>query len=316
MEFFAYQMPTGSVQPDTLKTESDWLDPLFVPPRSTHRRTFILLHGRSSNAFSFGSALLAVKLPSTSSTLAETFPDARFIFPTTKMRRAAALNGVRIAQWFVVVSLEDPDQQQELQRAGLRESAEFIHDIILREAELVGIENVVLGGLSQGCAMGLHALMSFQSDPGRSLGGFFGMSGWLPFSRQLVAIAEGRDPESTSIDTKDQDERNPFDNEEPSENAAVNPTARAIHFVRQDVMDSPETKINKDMPVVPIFLGHGELDEKVSASLGKNAADTMARLGWPVKWKSYSDLNHWYSPEELEDVARFVQSFRGNGRTG
>ena len=67
------------------------------------------------------------------------------------------------------------------------------------------------------------------------------------------------------------------------------------------VMDFPDTKFI-DTPAVSIFLGYGELDEKVSVSLGKRAAHIMAKLGWNVIWKSYSDLEHWYSPQDLEDV--------------
>lgn len=317
MEFYNYQMPEGSVLPDALKTQNGWLDPLVLSPKGPHHRTLVLLHGRGSNAFSFGSALLAMKLSPTSLTLPETFPDAEFIFPTAKLRRSAALKRARIAQWFDNFSLEDPDERQGAQHEGLHESAEFIHKIILQEAGLVGTQNVILGGLSQGSAMGLHVLMSFQSSHERSLGGFFGMSGWLPFSKQLAAISEGKDPESTDI-AEDADENgedeNPFDDEKPNENAITSLAARAIHFIRQDVLDFPDTREKYDTVTVPIFLGHGELDEKVSVNLGKNAADTMTKLGWIVTWKSYSGLAHWHSPEELEDVARFVKEFGDNAR--
>jgi predicted esterase len=315
--FYSYQMPEGSVLPDALKTKNDWLNPPVLFPKGPHHSTLILLHGRGSNAFSFGSALLAMKLSSTSLTLPDTFPDVKFIFPTAKLRRSAALKRARIAQWFDNFSLEDPDERQGAQHEGLHESAEFIHKIILQEVGLVGMQNVVLGGFSQGCAMDLHVLMSFQSSHERSLGGFFEMSGWLPFSKQLAAISEGKDPESMDS-AEDADENgeddNPFDDKKPNENAIMSLAARAIHFVRQDVLDFSDTREKYDTVRVPIFLGHGELDEKVSVNLGKKAADTMTKLGWIVTWKSYGVLAHWYSPEELEDVARFVKEFGGGVR--
>lgn len=40
--------------------------------------------------------------------------------------------------------------------------------------------NVFTGGLSQGCAMSLHFLLSYEDSP--PLRGFVGMSGWLPFA--------------------------------------------------------------------------------------------------------------------------------------
>lgn len=150
---------------------------------------------------------------------------------------------------------------------------------------------MILGGLSQGCATGLHVLMSFQSNHERCLCGFFGMSGWLPFSKQLAAISEGKDPESTDI--AEHTDQNPFDDEKPNENAIASLAARAIHFVRQDVLDFPDTREKYDTVTVPIFLGHGELEEKVSVDLGKNAADTMTKSGWVVTWRSYSGLAHF-----------------------
>lgn len=47
-------------------------------------------------------------------------------------------------------------------------------------------------GLSQGCAAGVFALLGgwFAPDEARALGAFVGMSGWLPFERQLREILQ------------------------------------------------------------------------------------------------------------------------------
>ncbi len=64
---------------------------------------------------------------------------------------------------------------------GLRATASFLHRVIEAEAEAeaVGLGNIVLGGLSQGCATALHVLLSFEPDVREksALGGFMGMSG-------------------------------------------------------------------------------------------------------------------------------------------
>ena len=57
----------------------------------------------------------------------------------------------------------------------------LIHDLLRREIETVGAENVFLGGLGQGCAAGLIALMMRKGR--EPLGGFVGMCEWLPLAR-------------------------------------------------------------------------------------------------------------------------------------
>lgn len=314
-------MHNGSVPADAIKTKDDWLDPLFIAPRVPHARSMIILHGRGSNAVSFAMGLLSVKLFKEALNLAELFPDTKFIFPTSKLRRAVSVNRAKIGQWFDIYTLKDPDQRQEIQHEGLHDSALFVHQIIRQEADIVGLENVVLGGLSQGCASGLHVLISFEYEAGQHLGGFFGMSGWLPFAKQLECLSE--DVDVGSIDAFSRGMRAEDDNRHSNsiwndismnDNSRI-AAARAAHFVREHVMNFPDSQSAKDPPLVPVFLGHGEKDEKVLVSLGEDAARIMGKLGWKVTWKSYADLRHWYSREELEDVVSFVQGL-GSGRNG
>jgi predicted esterase len=309
MAFEKYQMPEGSVYSSTMNSKDGWLDPLVVSPRDTHSRSFIILHGRGSNAFSFGSELLTTKLPSSSLTLPELFPGARFILPTSRLRRSTMYQRVKISQWFDIESIVTPDQRQELQHEGLHDSATFIHEIIRQEAALVGTENVILGGLSQGCVAGLHVMLSLRCTPGQSLGGFFGMSGWLPFATQLDAISEEKDPALMNTDGVPQEiDDNPFDHNITHNNVSTSMSAQAAHFVRRGVMNFPDSDSDNHTSSVPIFLGHGELDQKVPLCLGTRASTIMAKLGWEVTWKPYANLGHWYCGEELDDIATFVGS--------
>lgn len=305
-------MLEASVLANEVKSKDDWLDPLFVAPSAPHARSLIILHGRGDNAYSFAKGLLSVRLSKAKMNLAEVFPDTKFIFPTSKLRRAVVLDRTKITQWFDIYTLEDPDQRQEIQHEGLHDSAMFVHDIIRQEAKIVGLANVVLGGLSQGCALGLHVLMSFEGEIGQHLGGFFGMSGWLPFAKQLEALSEDKEAGSVEAEsgavTRGDKERheNPFGNDTPR-GGGETVSSRAAQFVKQQVMDCPGDKIGNYPPSVPIFLGHGEMDEKVAMRLGEDAARIMGKLGWKVTWKSYVDLWHWYSREELEDIVSFVR---------
>lgn len=159
-----------------------WPEPLVVQPAGAHTHSIILLHGRGSNAERFGIELLAAR-SSANKTLAEHFPSARFIFPTAKKRRSTVLKRVPINQWFDNFSLEDPSQRQHLQYDGLKETSEFVTKLVVQEADVVGLQRVIIGGLSQGCAAALHILLNLEGQV--AMAGFVGMSGWLPFREML-----------------------------------------------------------------------------------------------------------------------------------
>lgn len=100
--------------------------PLVVPPLSTHKHTFILLHGRGSSATKFGPALLSTPIPAVSApatpatppaprpaaTLAALFPHAKFVFPTAARSRASVYARSVINQWFDCWHADDdPDRR-------------------------------------------------------------------------------------------------------------------------------------------------------------------------------------------------------------
>lgn len=59
---------------------------------------------------------------------------------------------------------------------------------------------------------------------------------------------------------------------------------------------------------VPVFLGHGPLDEKVPSYLGQEVAMVLRELGIDVHWVKYEGLGHWYSDEMLRDIVSFIRS--------
>ncbi|KAF3918656.1 hypothetical protein AA313_de0205223 [Arthrobotrys entomopaga] len=180
----------------------DYPSPFIVAPISDHTHTFILLHGRGSNGPKFGQVLLesAITCPASTfaptsarndndndngscSTLQQAFPTVKFIFPTAKKRRSTVLKRIPINQWFDNYSLDDPSEREHLQVDGLRETTEVLHHLIREEVEDgIPLEKIVLGGLSQGCAASVYAMLTFE---GGSLGGYIGMSGWFPFVKYV-----------------------------------------------------------------------------------------------------------------------------------
>ncbi|CAG7934639.1 unnamed protein product [Penicillium olsonii] len=164
--------------------------PLVVQPLGAeHTHTIIALHGRGSNAERFGRELLA------SADLKTRLPTVKFVFPTASKRRSTILKKIPINQWYDNYSLENPGERTDLQIDGLNETAEFIRGLIDAEAQLLNdkkAKNIILLGLSQGCAAAIFALLGGWADSSREtpIGAFVGMSGWLPFEEELRQILQ------------------------------------------------------------------------------------------------------------------------------
>ncbi|CAK1359989.1 hypothetical protein CB0940_06104 [Cercospora beticola] len=329
---------------DKKKTRS-YPEPFVVDSLADHKHSFILLHGRGSNGEHFGTELLNSRMTLDSesiiedgqaaNTLRQYFPNAKFIFPTAKKRRAKWYNRATINQWFDSVPIDEQDhliagmtkEQEEWQLEGLRESRAFIKNILDAEIELVGTSNVVIGGLSQGCAMSLHVLLSLDSDDidtSSQLAGFVGMSGWLPYA-DTIADVLNRGQTSVDESAADLDEDgddDPFatsDDDAGSEDdiwgrehERKEPQTSVVKVcgLIRDNMDLPQPAQGSKLPWTrtPIFLGHGKSDEKVKMAKGAKAAECLQSLGLQVTWREY-DEGHWYKvPDEIDDIARFLRA--------
>lgn len=330
----------------------DYPDPLiFEPLQPPHQQTFILLHGRGSWAEKFAPELLQTPVQRFSppgdlvgnsrkyeippdgptstglpdhkpgTTLRTAFPHARFVFPTAARRRATIYKRALTHQWFDNWKLDPPaTEREELQIAGLRETTLYLHQLLRSEIAIVpgAAKNVVLGGLSQGCAASLVALLLWE---GEELGAVFGMCGRLPFAESLMA--EVQDEEGKGHDGLDELGFDPFavdacEEVDGLEHATeMTPARRAIGWLREQLdLPATETSSSGTLPVqhIPIFLGHGAQDEKVSIELGRRAAECLEKLGASVFWKEYGDLGHWYSSEMLGDAANFLlETFEAPG---
>ncbi|KAI0186628.1 acyl-protein thioesterase [Xylaria flabelliformis] len=109
---------------------------------------------------------------------------------------------------------------------------------------LVSTPNIILGGLSQGCSMSLSVLLSLEFP----LGGYIGMCGYLPFQQDI------------------EDAR----------------TVQALTFERDPLVLNhlPNATFSQTALSRPIFLGHGNADEKKPYTLGEAAARTMRAAGY------------------------------------
>lgn len=87
--------------------------------------------------------------------LPQLLPRARFIFPTSRRRRSTAFNRSTLTMWFDKARMDDLFYRKDLQLQGLEESAREILDLIRHERDAKGIapKNIILVGLTQGCAI-------------------------------------------------------------------------------------------------------------------------------------------------------------------
>ncbi|KAF7508059.1 hypothetical protein GJ744_009641 [Endocarpon pusillum] len=291
------------------------------PVSGVHRQSFIILHGRGSNALTFGPVLLETPIPGYGN-LASAFPNAKFIFPTASKRRAGIYKRSLINQWFDNWSLATPESYEELQNDGLRETSKYIHGLVKAEVEKVGASNVVLGGLSQGCAASLVSLLLWE---GETLAAGVGMCGWLPYRKKMEAVLRNQDLGASSADEDEDDDifqRAGDDQNEQGEDAKgdkeqesnelTSPMIKAVGFLRDEI-EFPRTTdaaapADLKLQNIPIFLGHGVLDEKVSIDLGRSAAGFLEAMEVDVQWKEYASLGHWYSEDMLRDMVLFLEA--------
>lgn len=270
-------------------------EPYSVPPlQQPHTKTFTILHGRGSNGKLFGDALLQHPIPNHNN-LQQAFPHAKFVFLTAAWRRAAAFKRQPITQWFDMWDMLRPGLKDELQVEGLRASCLFLHGLMKQEAAMVGMENVVVGGLSQGCATMLIALLLWT---GPSPPVAFGMCGRLPYAAKMrEAIKPAQEPRDDV-----------FEQEDEISSGSGSPHAIAREWLEQelgiDVPIDPTTKNGEDRPA--IFLGHGPEDVKVPIAMVREAGDFLLSSGFDAVFKDYAGLGHWYSSEMLADIVAFV----------
>jgi predicted esterase len=269
--------------------------PFVVQPSQKHTQTFILLHGLGSNGENFGTELLETGINSKAQKLTEIFPGARFIFPTAKKRRSSAFKRAKINQWFDIASLDDPSFKRETQYDGLADSANHLLKIIEAELEIIRPEHVILGGLSHGCAMALSLMLGLDVV----FGGVIGMSGWLPFQRDIADVINSQ----PDLSDQESGQDNIFEatNSDPIVDALL---------LQRDILSTKcndTTKI-KTCLSTPVFIGHGQADDKINVSLGEGTVSTLRSLGMNVTWKQY-DHGHWYKiPDEIDDIVQFIVS--------
>ncbi|KAI1080728.1 Phospholipase/Carboxylesterase family protein [Whalleya microplaca] len=245
---------------------------LVIPPTAPHTHTVVFLHGRGDNAEKFA-ASLTYSRDSGARTLRELFPSFKWVFPQAPVRACAARPADRIRQWFDIWNVADFGDREALQAAGLRESVAALRTVLADEAAALGgrFDHVVLAGISQGAATGVHALLNLdvphsERDGVGRLAAFLGFSCRLPFPGRSLAE-----------------------------------TRRVLGL--EGVPHGDEVVRN-----TPVLLEHCVDDPLVLVANGRVLRDTLCRFGAQVGWCEYPDGGHWFnSPAGMDDAARFLR---------
>lgn len=256
-----------------------------LEPATKHTHTAILLHGRGSTGQEFAEELAESPM-SDQRTIMQALPGWRWVFPSSRELWSTVFEE-DMPSWFEAYSLTDVTAKQDLQMEGIRASVRYLEGILESEIERLGglAANVVLGGISQGGAIGMWTMLC-TSGKKTLPGAFVGASTWLPFAADIDKVLGGNQ-------------------HEPHEDSS----SEGDRFVRS-MMASRDRQAQSP---IPVFQGHGTDDAYVDVELGRQARQVLSRAGFAVEWKTYSGADqegHWLkAPEELEDIARFLDCY-------
>ncbi|KAH8737239.1 hypothetical protein BGZ61DRAFT_511876 [Ilyonectria robusta] len=225
--------------------------------------TFIILHDNGSNSEKLLAALNEI-------TSKGHLQHVRFVLPNAKYPVTGPDGETVGYTWF---PLGDSDPQARGASVdevwpGVGRVAAVIDQIVMAEAEDVGMENVFLGGIGMGAVVGLATLLRLWTTT--PLGGFLGVGGWMPFIDDLSAVGNfGRTRLGVTIEGINCDGREPADY-----------TARIAHFLRYLVketrpQDSSQTSIN-----TPVLLVNAYDDGYQPCARSSEAAAFLTSLGY------------------------------------
>lgn len=144
------------------------IDSLILEPEGKADSAIIMLHGLGADGSDFGhfrEELIASGAP---------LESTRMVLPNAPYIPISMNNGYEMRGWFDLYSLESRDRED---AEGIKKTFQLIRRLISEE-ESKGIprDRIFLGGFSQGCCMTLYAAVQLD----KPIGGFFGLSGYLP----------------------------------------------------------------------------------------------------------------------------------------
>ena len=139
------------------------------PPQ--HTATVIFLHGLGDSGHGWAPQISNIK-PSC----------VKLICPSASKMAVSLNSGVMMPAWFDLKSLNPQGPEDE---AGVKAAAAYVNSLIEAEMEAgIPSERIILGGFSQGGALGLYTALTSR----HRLGGVIGLSCWIPLHKQLASL--------------------------------------------------------------------------------------------------------------------------------
>lgn len=149
----------------------------IFPEQPLHTHTIIFLHGRNSTGGDFAEELFegltSSGLPFASHAAIQGY---KWIFPNARSSFSEQFQE-ELTEWFDLSSTSNPHSEPERQTQGLQASVAYVNAMINEELKSIPANRIILGGISQGFATAICALLSCPHE----FGGFIGISGWLPY---------------------------------------------------------------------------------------------------------------------------------------
>ncbi|ORZ16244.1 Phospholipase/carboxylesterase/thioesterase [Absidia repens] len=151
------------------------IEPVIIPPTGNHTCTVIFLHGLGDTGL--GWLFLAEEL-------GPRLPTVKWILPNSPLRPVSFNGDALIPAWFNVTSFEKSSQTEQVDEEGMLSSVQMVDALIQKELRQ-GMQNIILGGFSQGCVLSLLTGLTIKTP----LAGIIGVSGWLPLGEKFTSMA-------------------------------------------------------------------------------------------------------------------------------
>jgi predicted esterase len=294
--------------PPTDVLDEEYPTPFVVNPPSTHQNTIILLHGTSMTGPELASTLLSFPFPfpspslstpptelasqTASTTLQSSFPNTRFVFPTGKQRTTTVFGGKVTNAWFDIHAFHDRTVGESSSCLGISQTLAFLLSLIVSEIEILDAKpesvsgGIVMGGFSQGCAMGISLLLSgflgTEGVRGRVVG-FVGMSGWMPFRKQT----------QDAIQT--------------CKNSDMARKREAACKALGDILSSDFGSSTATVDI-PMYFTHGKLDVKVKMEWSRQMTSVLDDLGAEnLERVEMEGVGHWYGVDGMVGLVGFLK---------
>lgn len=271
--------------PAKLPTHTSFSPPLLFHPKTHHTHTIILLHGRGSTGQEFADELFT-SCTSAAESLRDSLPGWLWVFPSSKEGWNSKFQE-SMPMWFDTPSSIEPSTDAVNHSSGIEDSVTHILQVLRDETERLGgrADNIVLGGISQGGAVAMWALLALLAANGTDgpiPGGVVGMSTWLPFAPEV----------QSSLDRD------------------ITCTQSPDGFIRRTLSCLRKRTEEGVFCSIPAFMGHGTDDAYVDIKLGREAAHILLGFGLKVEWKEYvgaEQEGHWIQiPDEINDFVSFL----------